>query len=82
MKTIKVYELMPIDNCKSFYGKATVHIQEDGSEILVSYNTPIVQRFSDGTLKRLWSGWSMTTGRHIKAFCGLCKKEFEALAMA
>ena len=82
MKTTRVYELMPIDSRKSFYGKATVHIQEDSSEILVSYNIPIVQRFSDGTLKRLWSGWSMTTGRHIKAFCGLCKKEFEALAMA
>lgn len=80
MKTVKTYELTPTDSRKSFYGKCRVEVQQDGSEILMSYNTPIIQRLTDGTLKRLWAGWSATTGRHIAAFCGLNKKEFEALS--
>ena len=80
MNTVKSYELIPTDSRKSFYGKCRVEVQQDGSEILMSYNTPIIQRLKDGTLKKLWSGWSMTTGRHIAAFCGLNKKEFEALS--
>ena len=30
-------------------------------------------------LVRLWDGWSATTGRHIKAFCGLNKAAYMAL---
>lgn len=60
-------------------GKACVVYEEDGTETLFSYSTPIIERRPDGTLNRLWYGWSVTTGRHIKAFCGLNKKQFEAL---
>lgn len=83
------YELCPTDdmNVKSFYRKAYVEIKSDGSELLLSYDTPIIKKDKDGTLHKLWNekefdnemntkGWSQTTGRHIKAFCGLSKKEY------
>lgn len=73
------YELIPQDGRKSFYGKAVVTISADGAQTLYSYNTPIVRRDPSGTLTRLWHSWSATTGRHIKAFCGLNKAGYEAL---
>lgn len=76
---MKRFELMPNDGRKSFYGKAVVEIANDGTETLYSYNTPIIKRLVSGELVKLWGGWSATTGRHIKAFCGLSKKEFETL---
>lgn len=74
-----MYELTPNNGRKSFYGKAIVEIAADGSETLYSYNTPIIKRSSNGDLVKLWDGWTATTGRHIKAFCGLSKAEFLAL---
>ena len=74
----RMYDLEPLYQ-KSFYGKAKVEIKDDGTETLYSYGTPIIRRNPDGTLKRLWFGWSATTGTHIKSFCGLNKKQFEAL---
>ncbi|MDD6560927.1 MAG: hypothetical protein PUF17_08150 [Lactimicrobium massiliense] len=76
-----IYDLKPVDGRKSFYGKATVTIADDGSQTLYSYHTPIVRKDSDGSLHRLYDGWSTTTGRHIYAFCGMHKKEFEALPL-
>ena len=75
---MEMYELVPT-NQKSFYGKAIVKIDEAGNETLYSYNTPIIKRSNSGELVRLWDGWSVTTGRHIKAFCGLNKAVFMAL---
>lgn len=75
----KIYELHPIQNQKSFYGKALVKVDENGTETLYSYNTPIISKSTNGELKRLWFGFSSTTGKHIKAFCGLNKAEFEKL---
>lgn len=72
------YQLVPNDGHKSFYGKAIVKVC-DGCEFLESYGTLIMSR-RDGVLLRHWDGWSATTGRHIKAFCGLNKKEFMALS--
>lgn len=76
--TNKIYELIPTytQNQKSFYGKAKVMIGTDGTEILYSYDTPIISRSTDGTLKRLYNGYTTTTGKHIKAFCGLNKQDF------
>ena len=74
--TLNLYELRPTDGRKSFYGKALVRKDDDGSETLFSYMTPIIRRGADGTLVPLWYGWTATTGRHIKAFCGLNKAEF------
>lgn len=76
---MKRYELIPTDGRKSFYGKALVEITQDGTETLYSYNTPIIKRTPAGNLVKVWDGWTATTGRHIKAFCGLDKKQFAAL---
>lgn len=70
------YELIPNDSRQSFYGKAYVEREADGSETLYSYNTKIITRTADGRLVKHWTGWTATTGRHIAAFCGLNKKEF------
>lgn len=76
---MKQYELRPTDGRKSFYGKAIVTIDEDGTETLSSYNTPIIKRTVSGELVKLWDGWTSTTGRHIKAFCGLNKSQYMSL---
>ena len=76
---MKQYELRPTDGRKSFYGKAVVTIDEDGTETLSSYNTPIIKRTVSGELVKLWDGWTATTGRHIKAFCGLNKAQYMSL---
>ena len=77
---MRITELLPNDSHKSFYGKAIIRTDNDGTETLYSYGTPIVRRDKNG-LHKLWNGWSATTGRHIKAFCGLNKKDFDALEM-
>ena len=77
---MKIYELTPTNNQASFYGKARVVIDDDGTETLISYDTPIIERTADGKLNRLWFGdWTATTGRHIKSFCRLNKKQFMEL---
>ena len=76
---MKMYELIPTNGHKSFYGKAKVTVDDNGAETLYSYDVPIMRRDSDGTLTRLWNGWSATTGNHIKSFCGLDKSGFMAL---
>lgn len=76
---MKRYELSPNGTQKSFYGKAVVEIDNAGNEMLYSYNTPIIKRLVNGSLVRLWNGWSNTTGKHIKAFCGLNKAGFMGL---
>ena len=73
------YELMPNDGHKSFYGKAIVEIDNEGSETLYSYGTPILTKRTNGEMVKHWDGWSATTGRHIKAFCGLNKAQYIAL---
>lgn len=74
------YELMPTNGRKSFYGKAFVEVDDNGVEVLYSYLTPIIKRFPNGTLKRLYDEEpSLTTTTHIKSFCGLTKRQFMAL---
>ena len=76
---MKIYELTPTTGQASFYGKAKVVIEEDGTETLYSYDTPIIKRLPDGTLVRLYDNYTMTTGKHIKAFCGLDKAAFKKM---
>lgn len=76
---MKKYELIPTDGRKSFYSKAVVEVAADGTETLYSYNTPIIKRTASGELVKLWDGWSVTTGRHIAAFCGLNKAAYMEL---
>lgn len=49
-----MYELKPNTSQKSFYGKALVEVKKDGTQTLYSYNTPIIQKDTNGTLIRLW----------------------------
>ena len=72
------YELVPLEeqSQNSFYGKARVHINDDLSETLYSYGTPIITVYEDGSMEKLYEGWIATTGKHIKAFCGLNKKQY------
>lgn len=76
---MRKYELTPTDGRKSFYGKAVVIVEDNGTETLYSYNTPIIKRLVSGELVKLWDGWTATTGRHIQAFCGLNKAGFMGL---
>lgn len=76
---MKKYELTPTNGRKSFYGKAVVIVEKDGTETLCSYNTPIIKRTAAGELVKLWDGWTATTGRHITAFCELNKAAYMAL---
>ncbi len=79
MRLFERTELAPLPGQQqSFYGKAKV-IQLHDHQRLESYDTPIMDMYQDGSVMRLWGGWSNTTGRHIKAFCGMTKKEFCSL---
>ena len=66
---------------KAFYKKATLH-QIGKRVFLQSYDT-IVAYIANGKLFKLWDGYSVTTSRHIQAFCytygvkGPSKKEWE-----
>lgn len=82
-KVTKQYELMPLEcqHQKSFYHKAVVQEWDDGTEVLFSYATPIVVR-RNGKVERLWHGYSAATQKHVHAFCGLNKAEYEALPYA
>ena len=73
---MKMYELIPDNGRKSFYGKAKVIVDDNGNETLYSYDSPMVKGEVSGELTKLWGGWSKTTGAHIKAFWGLDKKAY------
>lgn len=64
---MKMFELIPTDNRKSFYGKCAVIERDNGDIELRSYNT-VVCRIRNGKFERLWDGYSATTMRHINAF--------------
>ena len=76
---MRKYELIPTDGRKSFYGKAVVVVEDNGTKTLYSYGTPIVKRLVSGELVKMWDGWTATTGRHIKAFCWLNKAAYMSL---
>lgn len=69
------YDLRPCDGRQSFYGKAKV-VELNGYRYLYSYGTLICFKDINDKVHRVWDGWSLTTGRHIYAFCGLRKAEF------
>ena len=64
---MRQYELQPTNNRKSFYGKAKVIEQDNGTIELQSYNTTVA-RIRNGNFERLWSGYSATTMNHINSF--------------
>lgn len=68
--------LKPVyDHAKSFYKKAHVVTDDDGTKVLISYNTPVCKIDKDGEVtllrdKRTHLSWSAspTTLRHVKEF--------------
>ena len=70
---MKKYELLPgqYDRVKSFYRKAVVIETDNGETVLQSYDTEVCKIDSNGEFIRLWSGYSLTTMRHINAFLEL-----------
>lgn len=81
---MQLFELKTTDGTrKSFYGKAFIQIESDGTKTLFSYLTPIVKRSPDGTLSKLYEKESsQTTWRHIKAFADITKKKWSSLPLA
>ena len=77
---VRDYQLTPCDSHKSFYGKARVEVYERG-RVLISYTTAVIVEV-DGETFDTWGGWSATTGRHIRAFCGKNKHEVDELPRA
>ena len=75
-----INELKQIDGRKSFYCKAFIK-NVNGVETIYSYGTKILSR-RNGNITRYYDGYTATTGRHIKAFCGLNKKEFLSVPLA
>lgn len=73
IKSARMFELSPVDNRKSFYGKAKVLDNGNGEYILYSYDTPVA-RVKDGVYEDLeYDHHSQTTNRHVRAF----KKYFD-----
>lgn len=70
---MKIYELSPMgyERAKSFYGKAKVIEKDNGETVLQSYNTEVCKITSGGEFVRLWSGYSVTTMRHVNSFLQL-----------
>ena len=80
MTTSRAYDLKPTGGRqKSFYGKAQVLENPDGTKTLVSYQTNIMTYDpATGKLTRHWPDyswkaqhgrdWTPTTGRHIAEF--------------
>lgn len=81
---MKMYELIPTNGRKSFYGKAQIIIDDDGTETLYSYGTPIISRNIHGKLTPLYTGnkYGSTTSAHVKAFCGITKDTYRKLLKA
>ena len=77
----KVYDLVPANGRKSFYGKAKVLMLSNGSVVLQSYSTNIIEKRKDGEFIRLCDPekLSMTTCKHVKSFCGLSKNQVISL---
>lgn len=67
---MRMFDLIPVDSRKSFYGKAKV-IETNYCNVkqydLMSYNT-VVCSYVNGEFIRLWNGYSATTSRHIDSF--------------
>ena len=70
---VHMFKLSPIDNRKSFYGKARAAVYQNERRECVwacySYGTLVCSYNSDTReFTRHWSGYSVTTMRHVNAF--------------
>lgn len=53
----------------------------EGTKTLVSYWTPVMRQFKDGTMVRFVEDCSMTTFQHIRKWSGLRAAEFRELPL-
>lgn len=75
---MNIYELIPMNGRKSFYGKAKV-IEAGGWKFLQSYDTIVCGVDSSNGFHRFWDGYSLTTMNHIKSFRGgMSKKDWDS----
>ena len=81
----KVIDLDPYCDRKSFYGKCyVIEYTNKNTYALYSYKT-LVAWYDDNGFHRKWSGYSLTTSRHVGAFrrflglAAMGKKEWEEL---
>lgn len=74
---MNTYILEPKNGQKSFYGKAMVERHSNGTKILISYGTRIIQMTKKGIITLLCEkkDLTQTTLKHVLSFCGLNKKE-------
>lgn len=68
---MKIFELIPTNGRKSFYGKAKAIETDDGEKILLSYDTQVLKIDNNGDIFRLWTGETKTTINHANAFLKL-----------
>lgn len=59
-----------IDKKQLDYMRAWVKTYDDGTQILQSYDTDVVERTPDGKYIRLWDSWSMSTSKQVRRWCG------------
>ena len=74
---MKMYGLLNEKGGNFNSGNPTVIIDDNGTEHLYSYYTEIMTKHKNGRFYRVWTGWTQTTGRHIKAFSGMTKADFD-----
>ena len=64
---MKIFELNPVNNRKSFYGKCQI-IEENGIARLQSYQTIVAEYDINNKKMRVNGYYSLTTATHINAF--------------
>lgn len=62
-----IYELIPQNGRKSFYGKARV-CEKNGNKYLIYYNSLVMSLDKNNNLHRHYREPSATTATHIKSF--------------
>ena len=65
----RIFDLIPDNGRKSFYGKAKVIEHDNGIVSLMSYNTVVCSIDTKSkSFYRHWAGYSLTTMQHINTF--------------
>lgn len=67
---MKMYELIPTNGRKSFYGKARVMVEDNGTETLYSYDTAIISVFPAVNLSDFGRGGVQQPGGISPHFAG------------
>lgn len=79
-----IYEPIPRDSHKSFYGKCKVVELTDDMKLVYSYNTQVALIVEGKRIYRLWKGYSATTLRHIDSIYEpkITKRQWDSLPIS